>query len=136
LSREDILAVYENGPEAVVSLVQTLCSITNKQAARIAELEERKKALEDQINKNSRNSSKPPSTDTFRKIKGQRKPSGKPCAMKKRQVTSGVRYLICRLSTWKYSSINLKARSVPIADASTKQPFPKKLPIRFNMELV
>ena len=27
LSREDILAVYEEGPEAVVSLVQTLCSI-------------------------------------------------------------------------------------------------------------
>jgi transposase len=77
LSREDILAVYEEGPEAVVALVQTLCSIINKQAARIAELEERVKSLEDQINKNSRNSSKPPSTDTFRKIKGQRKPSGK-----------------------------------------------------------
>ena len=74
LSREDILAVYEEGPEAVVALVQTLFS---KQAARIAELEERLKSLEDQINKNSHNSSKPPSTDTFRKIKGQRKPSGK-----------------------------------------------------------
>ena len=34
--------------------------------------------MEDQINKNSRNSSKPPSTDTFRKMKGQSKPSGKP----------------------------------------------------------
>ena len=51
LSREDILAVYEEGPEAVVALVQTLCSITNKQAARIAELEERLKLLKDQINK-------------------------------------------------------------------------------------
>lgn len=77
LSREDILAVYKEGPEAVVKLVQTLCSICDKQAARIVELEERVKALEDQINKNSRNSSKPPSTDTFKKIKGQRKPSGK-----------------------------------------------------------
>jgi len=77
-SREDILAVYEEGPEAVVALVQTLCSITYKQSATIAELEERVKSLEDQINKNSRNSSKPPSTDTFRKPKGQRKPSGKP----------------------------------------------------------
>ena len=74
LSREEILATYEEGPEAVVALVQTLCS---KQAARIAELEERVKSLEDQTNKNSRNSSKPPSTDTIRKIKGQRKPSGK-----------------------------------------------------------
>jgi len=70
LSREDILAVYEEGPEAV-------CAIIIQQAARIAELEERLKSLEDQINKNSHNSSKPPSTDTFRKIKGQRKPSGK-----------------------------------------------------------
>jgi transposase len=74
LSREDILAIYEEGPEAVVALVQTLFS---KQAARIVELEERVKSLEDQNNKTSRNSSKPPSTDTFRKIKGQRKPSGK-----------------------------------------------------------
>jgi len=78
LSREDILAVYEDGPEAVVALLQTLCSITDKQMARIAELEERVKSLESQINKNSRNSSIPPSTDTFRKVKGQRKPSGKP----------------------------------------------------------
>ena len=78
LSREDILAIYEEGPEAVIAPMQILCSIINKQAARIAELEERVKSLEDQINKNSRNSSKPPSTDTFRKIKGQRKPSGKP----------------------------------------------------------
>ncbi len=77
LSREDILGVYAEGPEAVVALVQTLCSIIQQQATRIAELEERVKSLEDQINKNSRNSSKPPSTDTFRKIKGQRKPSGK-----------------------------------------------------------
>ena len=47
LSREDILAIYEEGPEAVVALVQTIFS---KQAARIAELEERLKLLEDQIN--------------------------------------------------------------------------------------
>jgi len=70
LSREDILAVYEEGFEAV-------CAIIMLQAARIAELEERVKSLENQINKNSRNSSKPPSTDTFKKTKSQRKPSGR-----------------------------------------------------------
>lgn len=70
LTREDIYAIYKEGPEAV-------CSIIFMLTARIAELEERIRALEDQINKNSRNSSKPPSTDTFRKIKGQRKQSGK-----------------------------------------------------------
>ena len=78
LSREDILAIYEEGPEAVVAPMQTFCSIINKQAARIAELEEKVKSLEDQNNKNSRNSSKPPSTDAFQKIKSQRKSSGKP----------------------------------------------------------
>jgi len=70
LSREDFLAVYEKGPEAVYVIIIL-------QAARIVELEERLKSLEDQINKNSRNSSKPPSTDTIRKIKSQRKTSGK-----------------------------------------------------------
>jgi len=38
LSREDILAIYEEGPEAVIATMQILCSIINKQAARIAEL--------------------------------------------------------------------------------------------------
>jgi len=77
LSREDILALYKEGPEAIIAPMLALVSIINKQAARIVELEERIKSLEDQINKNSRNSSKPPSTDTFRKIKGQRRPSRK-----------------------------------------------------------
>jgi hypothetical protein len=48
LNREDILAIYEEGPEAVVALVQT---IFLKQAERIAELEERIKSLEDQKTK-------------------------------------------------------------------------------------
>jgi len=75
LSRKDILAVYEKGPEAVVAFIQTLFSI---QAARIAELEEKVKSLQDQINKNSRNSSKPPSTDAVKKTRSQRRRSGKP----------------------------------------------------------
>lgn len=67
LSREDISAIYEEGFESVYAVVMLL-------SARIVELEERVKVLEDQINKNSRNSSKPPSTDTF---KSQRKPTGR-----------------------------------------------------------
>ncbi len=58
LTREDIYVIYKEGPEAVSSIIFML-------TARIAELEERIKALEDQINKNSRNSSKPPSTDAL-----------------------------------------------------------------------
>jgi len=60
MNSEDILKVYEEGPEAVVELVQSLFAI-------IARLEERIKKLEDQVHKNSRNSSKPPSTDGFKK---------------------------------------------------------------------
>jgi transposase len=71
LSREDILLIYDKGPDEVVALTQTLCAI-------IIHLEEKVKSLEDQNNKNSSNSSKPPSTDTFQKIKSQRKSSGKP----------------------------------------------------------
>ncbi|MHB8117588.1 MAG: DUF6444 domain-containing protein [Methanothrix sp.] len=78
LSREDILAVYKDGPEAVVTLTQILCAIIIRQAAKIAELEKRVRSREDHINKSSHNSSKPPSTNTFRKIKCQCKPSGKP----------------------------------------------------------
>ena len=81
IEREDILAVYEAGPEAVINLVNSLCAIIEQQAARIAELEERVKSLEEQLNKNSRNSSKPPSTDFFGdrkpKTKSRRKKSGK-----------------------------------------------------------
>jgi hypothetical protein len=60
MKREDILKVYEEGPEAVVELVQSLFAI-------IARLEERVNKLEAQVNKNSHNSSKPPSSDGFKK---------------------------------------------------------------------
>lgn len=53
MKREEILKAYKAGPEAVVELAESLL--------------ERIKQLEDQINKNSRNSSKPPSTDGFKK---------------------------------------------------------------------
>lgn len=58
MEREEIIAIYESGPEAVINLIE-------QQAATIAELEERVRSLEEQLNKNSRNSSKPPSTDAY-----------------------------------------------------------------------
>jgi len=67
---KDILAIYEAGPEAVIKL-------TNSLMATITELKERVKSLEDQIHKNSRNSSRPPSTDNFIKPKSQRRRSGR-----------------------------------------------------------
>ncbi len=69
IKREDILAVYAAGPEAVVTFISSLIDenrkIIEQQAARINELEEKVKSLDEKLNKNSRNSSKPPSTDNF-----------------------------------------------------------------------
>jgi transposase len=56
LTREEIRAVYDQGPEAVIALVERLC-------AQITELAARVKELEDRLATNSRNSSKPPSSD-------------------------------------------------------------------------
>src|SRR3990170_6106104 len=85
IKREDILAVYEAGPEAVINLINSLIAenqkIIEQQAARISELEEHVRSLETRLNKNSRNSSKHPSTDNFAhekpKPKSQRIKSGK-----------------------------------------------------------
>lgn len=83
MKREDILAVYEAGPEAVVKLVNALTASISELTEQINELKERVKTLEDQLNKNSRNSSKPPSTDGFKKPKSQRQNSGKPAGGQK-----------------------------------------------------
>lgn len=87
MKREDILKVYEEGPEAVVELVQGLIHnftlIIEAQAAEIRKLTDRITVLEQQINKNSRNSSKPPSSNGLKKpkpkslrVESERKPGG------------------------------------------------------------
>jgi len=81
LTHEEILEIYETGPEAVIAVIQRLEHIIEKQDFQIAELEERVRVLESLLNQNSQNSSKPPSTDVFcnekPKPKGLRKISGK-----------------------------------------------------------
>lgn len=76
LTREEALAIYRAGPEAVVRVLLEM-------DARIHMLEQRVKALEDRLAKNSRNSSKPPSSDGLNKPKpkslrprSDRKPGG------------------------------------------------------------
>ena len=64
MNREDLLKLDKE------ELLDTLLSIITNQAERIAELEAR-------LNMNSKNSSKPPSSDVFVKPKSLRKPSGK-----------------------------------------------------------
>jgi len=81
VKREEILAVYNEGPEAVVALVEGLIAnferIYQQQALQITILEARVKQLENQLNQNSRNSSKPPSSDGFKRTKSLRAKSGK-----------------------------------------------------------
>lgn len=72
MSRDEIRAVYSQGEEAVVTLVESLL-------AQINVLMERMQKLEDQVAKNSRNSGKPPISDGLAKPapKSLRKASGK-----------------------------------------------------------
>lgn len=78
LTHEEIRAVYDQGPEAVIALVERLYALMDQQQAQIAELRARVHALEDQLAMNSRNSSKPPSSDSFTKqTRSLRQPSGR-----------------------------------------------------------
>ncbi len=74
MEREEILALCASNPEAIVAYIESLES-------QIKELSERLQALEARLNQNSRNSSKPPSTDFSVKEKpnpkSRRKKSGK-----------------------------------------------------------
>jgi len=83
-SREEIHTAYDEGEEAVVALIIGLAEnwvgIIQAQQETIAQLEARVQALEDQLAKNSQNSSKPPSSDGLKKplrTRSLRKPSGK-----------------------------------------------------------
>jgi transposase len=60
ISREEIRAIYQQGEDAVIALVEGLLE-------KIGQLEGRIEALENQCKKDSRNSSKPPSSDRFGK---------------------------------------------------------------------
>lgn len=78
LTREEIRAVYDQGPEAIMALVESLCTLIDQQQGQLAARQARVKALEDQLATNSRNSSKPPSSDSSTKpTRSLRQPSGK-----------------------------------------------------------
>jgi transposase len=79
LSRAEITAVYERGPEAVILLVEGLLDKIDGLESRVKRLEARLEVLENQRRKNSRNSSKPPSGDGFgKRTQSQRVKSERP----------------------------------------------------------
>lgn len=94
ISEEEIDEIYDQGREAVKTLVfslvdsiNTLTSIVKEQDLRLKAQEKRINYLENQINKNSRNSSKPPSSDSpFTNNKKKKK--GKPGNKQKRTGTT------------------------------------------------
>lgn len=74
LTREQFLKLSDQGPDEVFTVVSDLQEQVETLVARVKE-------LEDRLGKNSKNSSKPPSTDAFRKPvtlrpKSARKPGG------------------------------------------------------------
>lgn len=77
LSSEQILAISK-GDKEIAAFITLL---TN----RIEQLEDRVKGLERQLGQNSKNSSKPPSSDGMRKPTNSRKPGGKKGAPKGHQ---------------------------------------------------
>jgi hypothetical protein len=91
MTREEILAVYAQGPEAVVTLVTMLLE-------RLAHLEARVATLEAQLAKDSHNSGKPPSSDVTRdpvrrprSLRGQsgKRPGGQPGCQSTFEIGSG-----------------------------------------------
>lgn len=80
MNREEALAIYHAGPETVVRVLLEMDARIRDLEQRLEASEQRIKELEDRLATNSRNSSKPPSTDGFKKPqpKSLRGKSGRP----------------------------------------------------------
>jgi transposase len=79
MNRDEIKAVYDRGPEAVIELVEELFALIGTQQQQITGLTARVKQLEDRLASDSHNSSRPPSSDRFtKKTASLRQPSSKP----------------------------------------------------------
>ena len=73
----EFLEIYNAGPRASYELFKGLVDVNTVLMEQIEQLEKRVQELEARLNKNSRNSSKPPSSDEFVKPKSRRKKSSK-----------------------------------------------------------
>ena len=81
MSRDEILAIYAAGPEAVVDRVERLLAQQAELVQQVERLTARVQELEARLNKDSHNSHKPPSSDGLAKLprrRSRRQRSGKP----------------------------------------------------------
>ena len=79
MTPDEIRAIYQLGPEAICGLVEGQHAQIDTLAHQVSQLQERIKELEAQLGQNSRNSSKPPSSDKARwRQKRQRPKSDRP----------------------------------------------------------
>ena len=80
LTREQAQAIYRAGEETVVLVLLAMDARLHALEQRVEDLQSHARHLQDQLVKNSRNSSKPPSTDGFQKPapKSLREKSGRP----------------------------------------------------------
>ena len=85
LTREEALAIYQAGPQTVVPVFLEMDARIHALEQRVEDLQAQVQPLQDQLAQNSRNSSKPPSSDGLHKPspkslrqKGQRQSGGQP----------------------------------------------------------
>ena len=77
MSRRKLKTIFDSGFEAVFVFFKSLAKTISRQSKEIKMLEKRIKALEDRLNQDSTNSSKPPSSDWFKKKINLRKKTGR-----------------------------------------------------------
>jgi transposase len=78
VNREEILELCRTNPEAIVDIIERQDRIITQLTEKIVQLEARITELEARLNRNSRNSSQPPSTDGYRRPQSPRKKGEKP----------------------------------------------------------
>ena len=69
MSESEIIKVYQEGIQSVISLVQGLSTQISELSQTVSDLDARLKKLEKQSNQTSQNSSLPPSTEVLKRQK-------------------------------------------------------------------
>jgi transposase len=129
VTREDIKSIYDLGPDAVIELLEQLITTNANLAQQVTDLKIRVQELENQLAQDSHNSSKPPSSDGFKKqTQSLRKPSNKKPGGQKghrgntlKRVNTPDKTVTCSVHTCTHCGHSLD--HVPVADYDRRQVF-------------